>query len=61
MLLPWLFLSFKMDVYLIYNVVLVSDAQQSDSVINVCIFFFRLFSIGVYYKILSSIVSCAIQ
>ena len=31
--------SFKMDIYLIYSVVLVFDAQQSDSVINICIFF----------------------
>ena len=55
---------------LIYNVVLVSSVQKSDSVIHICvyvcvyiyiyIFYFRLFSLINYYKILS-IVLCAKQ
>ena len=49
---------FLIDVELIYNIVLVSGVQQSDSVIYIC--FFRLFSIIGYYKILN-IVPCAIQ
>ena len=53
----FIFLSFFFfEVYLIYNVVLVSGIQPSDSVI----FFFRFFSIIGYYKILN-IVPCAIQ
>ena len=52
------------EILLIYNVVLVSGIQQSDSVIRIyikiCIFFFRFFSIIGYYKILR-IVPCAIQ
>ena len=51
-----------MEVELIYNVVLVSGVQQSDSVIHECIyiFFFRFFSIIGYYKILRT-VPCALQ
>ena len=51
---------------MIYNVVLVPNVQQSDSVGYVCmcvymyIFFFRFFSIIGYYKILN-IVPYAIQ
>ena len=49
---------------MIYNVVLVSSVQQSDSYIYIYIyiyiFFFRFFSIVGYYEILS-IVPCAIQ
>ena len=54
---------FKIEVQLIYSVVLVSNRQQSDSIIHthihVYIFFFRFFSIIHYYKILS-IVPCVI-
>ena len=43
-----------------YNVALVSDVQQSDSVAyNIYIFFFRFFSIIGYYKILN-IIPCMI-
>ena len=40
-------------------VVLVSDAQQSDSYIYIYICFFRFFSIVGHYKVLST-VSCAL-
>ena len=51
----------KVEVKLIYNVVLVSSVQQRDSVIYIYgFFFFRLFSIIHYYYILS-IVLCAVQ
>ena len=50
----------KIEVQLIYNIVLVSGIQQSDSVIHMYIFFFRFFSIIDYYKILN-IVPCAVQ
>ena len=50
------FFAIFIDIYLTYNVVLVSGVRQSDSVI----FFFRLFSIVDNYKILGR-VSCAIQ
>ena len=46
------------EVQLIYNIVLISAVQQSDSVIH--IFFFISFSIMVYHRILN-IVSCAIH
>ena len=47
--------------WFVYNVVLVSGVQQSDSVyMHIYLFFFRFFSYIVYYKILS-IVPCAIQ
>ena len=39
------------EVQLIYNVVLISTVQQSDSVIHIYIFFFIFFSIMVYHKI----------
>ena len=42
----------KIKVQLIYNIVLVSGVQQSDSVIHV---FFRLFSIIGYYKTLNTV------
>ena len=45
---------FVIEVRLIYNIVLVSGVQPSDSVIP-----FRLYSIIVYYKTLS--ILCAIQ
>ena len=48
------------EVYLIYNVLLVSGIQQSDSVIHIYLSFIRFFSIIGYYKILN-IVPCAIQ
>ena len=46
----------------IYNVVLVSGVQHSDSVIctHTCLFFSRFFSIIGYYRVLSR-VPCAIQ
>ena len=50
---------FKIEVELIYNVVLVSGVQKSDSVIHIYILFQILFHDS-YYKILN-IVSCAIQ
>ena len=44
-----------------YNVMLVSGVQQSDSVLHTHIpIFFRFFALISYYKILS-IVPCAIQ
>ena len=54
-------LFFFIDIYLIYNIVLVSDIQHSDSDIYIEreIFFFRFLSLIAYYKILS-IVSYAI-
>ena len=45
-------------VQLIYNVVLLSDVQPSDSNVFVYIYFFRFFSTVVYYKIVN-IVPCA--
>ena len=48
------------EVQLIYNLVLVSGVQQSDSVLYILFIFFRLFSIIGYYKIMS-IVPTAIQ
>ena len=50
------------EVWLIYNVVLISAVQQSDSVIHIYIytFFFIFFSMMVYHRILN-IVPCAIQ
>ena len=53
---------FKIEVQLIYKVVLVSSVQQSDSVIYiyVYIYFSIFFSIIGYYKILSRF-PCAIQ
>ena len=58
---------FKIEVYLIYNVVSISGIQQSDSVIQIYIYisyiyirmFSRFFSILGYYKNLN-IVPCAI-
>ena len=43
-----------------YNVVLVLDVKPSDSVIHLCVFFFRFFPTLGYYKMLS-IVPCAMQ
>ena len=54
---------FLTEIELIYNVVLVSDVQQSDSVIHIYKYiysFYMFFSIIGYYKTLS-IVPCAIQ
>ena len=45
---------FLIEVLLIYNIVLVSGVQQSDSVICTYFLFFIFFSIMVYYKILTS-------
>ena len=54
------FLNF-IEAELIYNVVLIYVAQQSDSVIYIYIFFFFTFiSIMVYHRVLN-IIPCAIQ
>ena len=52
----------EVEVELIYNVVLISTAQQSDLVMHTYIhaFFVIFFSIMFYYRILN-IVPCAIQ
>ena len=52
----------KIELQLIYNIMLVSSVQDRDSVIHTYVspFFFRFFSLIGYYKILS-IVPCAIQ
>ena len=50
---------FFIEVQLIYNVVLISAVQQSDSFIHIHAFFFIFFSIMVYHRILN-IVPCAI-
>ena len=52
----------KIELQLIYNIMLVSSVQDRDSVIHTYVspFFFRLFSIIGYYKKLD-IVPCAIQ
>ena len=55
---PKFSLIYFIEVKLIYNVVLISAVQQSDSVIHISFFIF--FSIMVYHKILN-IVPCAIQ
>ena len=44
--------------WLIYSVVLVSDVQQSDSVIRIYTLFFIFFSILVYHRVLN-VVPCA--
>ena len=49
-----------MYMVLMYNVVLVSDVQQSDSVIHIHVSFFRFFSHRGYYRVLSRI-PCVIQ
>ena len=54
----FLVIFFLIEIWLIYNVTLVSGVQQSDSVIY--IFFFRLFSIIGYYEILNT-VPCALR
>lgn len=51
---------FFIEVYLIYNVVLISDAQQNDSVIHIYTSFFIFFSTMVYARILN-IVPCPVQ
>ena len=48
------------ELLLIYNVVLISTEQQSDSVICIYTFFYIFFSIVVYQRMLN-IVPCAIQ
>ena len=50
---------FSIEVQLIYNVVLISAVQQSNSVIQKYTFFKKFFSIMVYHRILN-IVPCAI-
>ena len=55
-----LFILFFIEVQLIYNVVLVSGVQQSDSVIHIYTFFFIFFSIMVYRRMLN-IVPCVMQ
>ena len=52
------FYDFFIEVWLIYNVVLVSSIQQSNSAMCVCVYSFRFLSCQDYYKILST-VSCA--
>ena len=54
-----IYLFIFMKVELIYNVVLISGVQQSDSVIRVYIFFFILFSIMVFPFGILNIVLCA--
>ena len=54
------FFIFFIEVELIYNVVATSAVQQSDSVIHTYTFFFILFSVMVYPRILN-IVPCAMQ
>ena len=52
---------FLIEVQFMYNTVLISALQKSDSVIHIYAFFFKiLFSIMVYHKILN-IVLCATQ
>ena len=58
MLFYFIFKNF-IEVLLIYNVVLISAVQQSDSVICIYIFFFIFFHM-VCYRILN-IVPCAIE
>ena len=58
--LSWLDIFFYInfiEVQLIYNVVLISTIQQSDSVVHIYTFFFIFFSIMVYHRILN-IVPC---
>ena len=43
------------QVWLAYNVVLVSTVQQSDSVVNIYVFCFLFFSIMVYHRILTQL------
>ena len=45
---------------MVYNVVLVSGVQQSDSVVHIHISLFKFFSHLIYYRILSR-VPCAMQ
>ena len=44
---------FLVEVHLIYNVVLISAVQQSDSFIHTCTYFFIFFSIMIYHRILN--------
>ena len=57
--LTWIFKNFFIGVVLIYNVVLVSGVQQSESVIHTSTLFQILF-LYMYYRVLSR-VPCAIQ
>ena len=52
--------SFLIQVELVYNVVLISAVQHSDSVIHIYTFFLVFSSIMVYHRILN-IVACAIR
>ena len=52
--------NYFIEVELVYNVVLISGVQQSDSVIHICTFFFIFFSVMVHHRILN-IVPCAIS
>ena len=54
------FFCFLIEVELIYNVVLISAVQQSDSVIHIYTLFFIFFSIMVYPRRLDR-VPCALQ
>ena len=47
--------SFLIEVSLIYNIVLISAVQQSDSVIHIHIFFFTFLSILVYPRTLNMV------
>ena len=54
-------LNLTIEVYLIYNVVLITAVQQRDSIIhivckyiNIYTFFFKCFSITIYHRILNS-------
>ena len=58
----YFFLFFKkfVEMQLVYNVVLISAAQQSNAGIHIYMLFFIFFSIMVYHRLLNTI-SCAIQ
>ena len=53
-------LIYFIEVYLIYNIVLVSDIQQSDSVIHIYILFQILFDYGLLQDIEYSSLCCTV-
>lgn len=55
-----LFIFFFTEVELIYHVVLISTRQHSDSVVHIHTFFFTLFSIMAYHRVLNTVL-CAAQ